>query len=805
MLTRWLMQALRWSPRRLRSRARYRPARRKAGYTRHSVEALEPRLLLAATISVGTNVNISRKTGSEAEASITVDPVNPNRMAAFSNEEASTAGVFAAFSTDGGSTWVGRVIGDGTDGLPLACCDTQAVFDRFGNLFVTYAGFTGGVAVLQSTNGGLTFSTLRNFDSLDPDVDQPSIAVGPNSVWVSYTNSVGQVVAGGASVLGLGQVSPFGELQSVPNALGNFGDIAVGPLGQVTVIYQDQGGAASGPGLLFVSIDQDGIGSGGFTSPILFSMTNVGTQFTGLPGISNTQGIDAEANLAWDVSNGPNRGRLYGVYTDSPGVGSINTDIYVRYSNDGGINWSARVKVNDDATTGSQFLPAIAVDQSTGYLAVAWYDTRNDQTDALKNNDAQLFAGFSIDGGLSFLPNVQVSAGTSNSAASGITNEKGYGDFIVDKGAFVQGVFHPIWADNSNSTGNNPQGARSGLDLYTAPVTLTVTSSTTEAFVIGSGDGQVYEQRLNADGTPNGSPFLVAPGQVKSLVAGKFGTGNDMLFVQGLDDQVYVLTFSGTVPSPAGYVLTQAGAVKSLALTSYGTSSASPALFVIGQDDQVYFKLFDAAGAASSGYALIPGAVNSIAVSAPSAGPFLPTLFSVGLDGQVYEQRLTSSGTLSGSYFLTQPGAVLSIDAARTAAGNPMLFAIGLDNQVYSQSFDASGTSAGYALVNAGGVKSIASGNDPTTNRPELFAIGFDDQLYAAPYNSAGSPAPYALTRPGAVKSVVTGHTGSNLLFILAIGLDDQVYAQTFNSAGVSITPYFLAVPGSVLVVEVAD
>ena len=56
------------------------------------------------------------------------------------------------------------------------------------------------------------------------------------------------------------------------------------------------------------------------------------------------------------------------------------------------------VRVNDDATTNSQFLPKIALDPTTGDLAVVWYDSRNDlgtggpgDTDGIANDDAQLW------------------------------------------------------------------------------------------------------------------------------------------------------------------------------------------------------------------------------------------------------------------------------------------------------------------------------------------------------------------------------------------------------------------------------
>ena len=37
---------------------------------------------------------------------------------------------------------------------------------------------------------------------------------------------------------------------------------------------------------------------------------------------------------------------------------------------------------------------------------------------------------------------------------------------------FVGGVIHPAWADNSNSTRDNPDGALSRFDVYSAAITV---------------------------------------------------------------------------------------------------------------------------------------------------------------------------------------------------------------------------------------------------------------------------------------------------------------------------------------------
>src|SRR5262245_15813319 len=75
-------------------------------------EALEDRTLPVITsafsgslaLSVGSNVNISRLTGNQEEAAIIQNPVRSNQLFAFSNAEA--AGMFAAHSTDAGTTWL---------------------------------------------------------------------------------------------------------------------------------------------------------------------------------------------------------------------------------------------------------------------------------------------------------------------------------------------------------------------------------------------------------------------------------------------------------------------------------------------------------------------------------------------------------------------------------------------------------------------------------------------------------------------------------------------------------------------------
>ena len=62
-----------------------------------------------------------------------------------------------------------------------------------------------------------------------------------------------------------------------------------------------------------------------------------------------------------------------------------------------GTNWTTLVKINTDGTSTSQFFPRIAVDQTSGKVAVSWYDCR---ADATNNRLTRFYAAVSSDGGV---------------------------------------------------------------------------------------------------------------------------------------------------------------------------------------------------------------------------------------------------------------------------------------------------------------------------------------------------------------------------------------------------------------------
>lgn len=438
--------------------------------------------------------NVSRLSGNQSETAVAIDQLDPSRLTITSNV-ATADELFHAWSTDSGATWSEDFIATGARGdLPAACCDSSLTSDEFGNIFLVYLSTTDRAVVALSTDGGKTFSRLTTVTapasatvgtgshpgrsliagrSLGAQ-DQPTITAGKGEVWITDTVDVGgKVMAVGAPVTGLGQVGAFQTPEVAHgHATGDYGDIAIGPDGQVMIAYQDPTGGEHGA-TIYTDLDPDGLGPHGFQPSQTVGRTNVGG-FDYIPA-QQRRSVDAEVGLAWDRDpSSAHFGRLYLLWTSENPDESDNMDIRLEHSDDGGATWGGAIRVNHDRTRTSQFLPRLALDETTGNLAVTWYDCRNDlgtggpgDTDGVPNDDAMYYAGISPDGG-STISNIQLTPSASN--AHDASNGIDFGDY--EGLAFFAGDAHPAWADNSNSTGDNPDGTLHQLDVYSVRIHL---------------------------------------------------------------------------------------------------------------------------------------------------------------------------------------------------------------------------------------------------------------------------------------------------------------------------------------------
>jgi hypothetical protein len=489
-------------------------------------EPLESRTLLSATVTgTPTIVNASKLlTGPQENETIVYNPTSPNQLYLVADDQ--SAGLFTATSTDGGHTWTQKVQFNGSDGFPTAGVGSSAAYDSFGNLYVAYKRVdTGGTEFLFSYDNGQTFHVLSALSGVQ---DDPVLAVGPGSVWLGLKQAMfagnpravqnAGAVTYSAKVTGLGRIGklkPVGlvDVSALPEGL------AVGPAGQVTVAYQYS--TDFGPSVIYTKTDPDGLGPRPFGAANTTVMSAVGTN-TALPVVSAvdpitglpTSGISANASLAYDYSPDAYTGRLYMAYVSAASASTVNTNIFLRYSDDDGVTWSAPQQVNDDTSPNSHVMPTLAVDPVTGAVAVTWYDARNDNgiptsggNDTVANNDVQVYGvvGTPQANGVNFSPNFVVQPAFSNAAnAIGVattvsTNTTPFG--MHNGLAFYNGRANPAWADNSNSTSDNGDGPLSNPDVYVATVNVTTTTPPTGTLVGAFGGSSGTLRFTESDGT----------------------------------------------------------------------------------------------------------------------------------------------------------------------------------------------------------------------------------------------------------------------------------------------------------------
>jgi Ca2+-binding RTX toxin-like protein len=529
------------------------------------------------TLTPGANVNASRLASSQGEVDIAVNPTNPQNVVVVANGGTTDPSAeFIANSMDGGATWTIRPLSFGQDTIGTANSDrfdAAVAFDRFGNLHLTYMARTlnnGNVAILYGTSsdGGTTFAT-RILAPLGGGLDKPWIATGPDAanpandaVYVTYRTGTG-IVAQGAVATGLGAVGAFSAASQF-TTVGNYAVPSVGPNGEFVVTWQNPAGG-QGPGNVLFDRDLNGLVGGlTFGADTTITTTNLGG-FDFIPATPDRSTF-ASPYLAYDLSTGVHRGRLYCAYADEIVDESNNSDILVRFSDDNGTNWSQPVRVNDDTGVNSQFFQDISVDPTTGTVYLSWYDARNDvggggiDTDGRDNTDVQVFMSASIYVGstLTFAPNVLISRGASNQARD--VNDVGndFGDYAGVSA--YNNIIYATWVDNSNSTNDNP-GGNATFDVYTARVTAslnTVSGVPTgsvgtplaiadqgDSLVGSDGDdtvfGAVGNDTINGG---NGNDVLSGGGGNDLILGGanndtlSGGAGNDTLDGQGGNDSL---------------------------------------------------------------------------------------------------------------------------------------------------------------------------------------------------------------------------------------------------------------------------
>lgn len=164
--------------------------------------------------------------------------------------------------------------------------------------------------------------------------------------------------------------------------------------------------AVASDGKMFVAWSQNGIlyldrsfdgGTFWLSNDIAITEQRGGWSFS-VPGVQSVNGLPT---LICNNTKGNFAGALYLVWAEQ--VADDDTDIYFTRSLNYGDNWTQPLRINDDEPGKHQFMPAMTIDQVTGYVYILYYDRRG-----FDDNQTDVYMAFSEDHGATF-KNVKVS------------------------------------------------------------------------------------------------------------------------------------------------------------------------------------------------------------------------------------------------------------------------------------------------------------------------------------------------------------------------------------------------------------
>ena len=401
-------------------------------------------------------------TGGQREESITVDPTNPDHVAAGANERGTGSTQTWYISTDGGRTFTNGTLPNGTLTVPgtsaTLMSDPSLDFGSSGQLYYSALmhGGTGEPCTLfvsETANNGTNWTDPANgivaAGSTSPSVcqDKEMMAVdraNNDNVYVAWTPQGGandQLVVFSRDLNGVSDGFAF----SAPTVLSTLGaGMNAGCLNQGadfalagstmyvawTSFCSGFGDNAAGTVYVTKSTNQ----GGSWSTPVAAATLN-NVDFTSL-------GFRSRSFPSIDID--PVTGRVFVVYATYAGSGT-DADVMV-VSSASGTSWTSPTRVNQDSGTSDQWMPWVAV--GNGRVDVVYYSRADDGN---------------INAHVAFAPVSAAPAFTELrvSSASTPTSTGFLGDY---NGAYVgsDDVLHAAWADARSGV--------SGTDAFTARV-----------------------------------------------------------------------------------------------------------------------------------------------------------------------------------------------------------------------------------------------------------------------------------------------------------------------------------------------
>lgn len=362
-------------------------------------------------------------------------------------------------SADGGFTWQGN---DTCTGEPIEFHggDPGITIDEHGTFILTRLGRAPFVGLYShySYDNGRTWSSQKVIStddleraSLTTDATASSSFSGRSyAAWVKFAMPFPLMFA---------FTDNSAQTWSVPKQVNNpahrsaGGDLAIGPNGEVYLCWAGVTDDSPFKEIMAGFASSSNGGGDWNVTENAFSMNGI----TGVLAQKNGIRVNGLPSIAVDTTNGPRRGWIYMVtgQKDLSPAGS-DPDIIMYRSTDGGLTWSAGIRVNQDALNNgkTQYLPNIHVDKY-GAVDIIFYDDRTTTIDS-----AGVFLARSTDGGITW-KEFEISDHHFEPAPIGGLGQGNQGD-VIDLTSTDAGI-RAVWMDNSTGI----------YQLWTVPIDYT--------------------------------------------------------------------------------------------------------------------------------------------------------------------------------------------------------------------------------------------------------------------------------------------------------------------------------------------
>jgi len=423
----------------------------------------------ALRTTVGTNVRMSgAQTSPRSESDIRINFLNPLQVIGASNAIVSGGHQAQFYSSNGGSTW-------GQTTLPFTTgdafhSDPTVDWRSDGSAWSTTIGINSTGTSLKmrtykSTTAGSSWTFESTFSGTQTSadkqlmwVDHSATSAFKDSIYACWHNGNPAYINRRTATGAWGTPLQVSGAESTGTAIGC--DIKSNSAGDVFVFWPTTSNRR-------IIVRKSTNGGVSFATAVVVR-TMFDAYDIGIPSFANRRALIYTSGGAFKDAT---RNNVYVAWTDltgatgctsasnEPGTNAASTcktRIWFSRSTDGGTTWSAAVMINNQTSLNDQFNQALAVDESTGRIAVIYYDTVGDSTRKTTN----VYYQTSSTDGSTWSAATKITTAATNETIAGADSGNQYGDYNSVSGWASK--FLPSWTDRRS-------GAKE--EIWTAPIT----------------------------------------------------------------------------------------------------------------------------------------------------------------------------------------------------------------------------------------------------------------------------------------------------------------------------------------------